>query len=125
MIHLVLPLPPSVNKAYAWYKVRHKSNLYKKWEIEAQKALKTQNKYTIVGDNWLSAMYVLHIDLHFKNGNKRIIDCGNFEKLTSDFLAHHIDGFHDHKILALSVMKKQKTGEEDLIECCIDEIITD
>ena len=36
-------------------------------EREAREALKTQNKYTIAEDNWLSAMYVLHIDLHYKN----------------------------------------------------------
>ena len=130
MIHLVLPLPPSVNKAYAGFLKRHKSNDYKKWEIQAREALKTQNKYTIAEDNWLSAMYVLHIDLHYKNWKKKVIDCWNYEKIVSDFLSGGnkpdkaiIPWFQDHKIIALSILKKQKTWPDDTIECCIDEIL--
>lgn len=130
MIHIILSLPPSMNKAYAWYPKRHKSDEYKKWEIQAREELKTQNKYTITGDNWLNAMYVLHIDLHFKNGKKRVIDCGNYEKIISDFLSWWskpenavIKWFQDHKIQALTILKKQKEDWEDRIECVIDEIL--
>lgn len=78
MIQLILPFPISVNKAYAWYPKRHKSNDYKKWEIEARNALRTQQKYTIEGDEWLSAMYIFHTQLHYKNGNKKVIDVANY-----------------------------------------------
>lgn len=122
MIHLKIPLCPSVNKAYAGFKIRHKSNDYKKWEILAWNSLKTQTKYSISWDSWLSATYILWIDLHCKNGNKRVIDCANYEKLTSDFLSHNIEWFKDHKLLSVHIMKKQKTGGEDIMEILIDEI---
>lgn len=83
-------MPPSVNKAYAGFPRRHKSNEYKKWEIEAEKEMRTQERYTIEGDNWLSATYILHTDLHYKNGKKKVIDVANYEKITSDFLCHAI-----------------------------------
>lgn len=118
-----------MNKAYAWFPRRHKSNDYKKWEVLARNALKTQNKWSIEWDKWLSAMYVLYLDLHFKNGNKRIIDCGNYEKIVSDFLSWGknkdnaiIPWFEDHKIISLTIIKKQKEWWEDTIECLIDEI---
>lgn len=46
-IHLKLPMPPSVNEAYAGYPRRHKSDKYKDWVEKADKALKTQTKYSI------------------------------------------------------------------------------
>jgi len=46
-INLILPLPISVNMAYAGYPKRHKSNEYKKWIIEAKQSLDTQTQYTI------------------------------------------------------------------------------
>ena len=74
MIHLTLPMPPSINCAYAGYPKRHKSDKYKDWIKQADNALKTQLNYSIQGDNWLNAMYILWTPLHFKNGNKRVID---------------------------------------------------
>lgn len=120
-IHLTLPMPPSVNKAYAGFPKRHKSNDYKKWEVEARKALKTQTKYSIEGDKWLNAMYVLHTDLYYKNGKKKVIDVANYEKLTSDFLSHEIPWFADHKIMSITLLKKQKK-QEDFIEILVDEL---
>lgn len=46
-IHLKLPMPPSVNEAYAGYPRRHKSDKYLEWTKLADIALKTQEKYTI------------------------------------------------------------------------------
>ena len=120
-IHLTLPMPPSVNKAYAGFPKRHKSNDYKKWEILARNALKTQEKYSIEWDKWLNAMYILHTDLHYKNGNKKVIDVANFEKLTSDFLSHEIPWFADHKIMSITMLKRQKESE-DFIEILVDEL---
>lgn len=127
-IHLTLPMPPSVNKAYAGFPKRHKSNDYKKWEVEAQKALKTQTKYSIEGDKWLNAMYVLHTDLHYKNGKKKVIDVANYEKIVSDFLSWgrkpenaKILWFADHKIMSITLLKKQKE-QDDFIEILVDEL---
>lgn len=112
-----------MNKAYAWYPRRHKSDEYKAWEIEAEKAIKQQESFEIEGDEWLSAMYILRIDLHCKNGQKKKIDVANYEKLTSDFLAHHIPWFADHKILSNTQVKKQKDPwAERTIEIYIEEI---
>ncbi len=90
MIHIKLPKPPSLNEAYAGYPRRHKSDKYVKWEHEADIAMKTQENYSIEGDNWLSAMYILWIDLHFKNGSKRKIDVANYEKIATDYLCKKI-----------------------------------
>lgn len=129
MIHLKIPLCPSVNKAYAGFKIRHKSNEYKKWEILAENSLKTQLKYSISWDSWLSATYILWIDLHYKNWKKKVLDCCNYEKIVSDFLSGWKDKtkavipwFEDHKLLSVHIMKKQKTGWEDLMEIMIDEL---
>ena len=116
-------MPPSVNKAYAGFPKRHKSNEYKKWEKEAEKALKTQVKYEIEWDNWLSAMYILWIDLHYKNGEKRKIDVCNYEKIVTDFLCKKIPWLQDHKIQTIVLLKKQKEeGTEDSLEILIDEL---
>ena len=143
MIHLKLPLPPSVNTAFAGKEIRYKSVAYKEWENIADKALRQQEQYTITGDHWLTATYVLHINLYTQKWAKRIIDCANYEKCISDFLGGYVDPvsrksltrryihlwvqripwFQDHKILSNTQMKKQKqAGEEDWIEVMIDEI---
>lgn len=128
-IHLKLPMPPSVNEAYAGYPRRHKSNKYKDWVEKADKALKMQTKYSITWDNWLNAMYILWTPLHFKNGNKRVIDVANYEKIVSDYLSWgkkpenaKIPWFSDHKIQIMTLMKKEPENWEECIELFIDEI---
>lgn len=144
MIHLTLPLPPSINAAYAWKEIRYKSATYKQWEDKVDIELRKQEAYTITGDEWLSAHYILHIDLYYKNGEKRIIDCSNYEKAISDFLGWYVDpitrkpmsrrykhlgvqripGFHDHKIIVNTQSKKQKMEwVDDWIEIVIEEVI--
>lgn len=144
MIHLKLPLPPSINSAYAGKEIRYKSDKYKKWEASADKELMKQDNFSITGDEWLKTVYVLHIDLHFKNWNKRIIDVANYEKALSDFLGGSVDKitrktygirhrhlwiqripwFHDHKIIENTQKKVQKEEwEEDWIEVFISEIV--
>ena len=125
MIHLKFSIPPSVNCAYAGYPRRHKSDKYKEWEITAEKELKTQEKYEIEGDDWLSAMYILWIDLHYKNGEKRKIDVCNYEKIVTDFLCKKIPWLEDHKIQTIVLLKKQKPeSTNDEIEIIIDELST-
>lgn len=144
MIHLKFSLPPSVNHSFGWKDIRYKTPEYKKWEQKADNELLSQEKYEIIGDEWLKAHYVLHIDLHCKNWNKRIIDCSNYEKAMSDMLwwyvnpitrkpvwrrykhlwIQRIPWFQDHKILVNTQEKKQKNElEEDWIEVFITEVI--
>ena len=120
MISLKLPLPISVNEAYAWYPRRHKSDKYKKWEIASIKALKTQQKYTITGDSWLSAIYVFHVPIYCKNGKKKIWDVANREKVLSDFLCHEIPWLADHKFLTMTLVKKDSADQ--FVEVIIEEI---
>lgn len=128
-IHLKLPKPPSINCAYAGYPKRHKSDKYKDWIKQADNALKTQLNYSIQGDNWLNAMYILWTPLHFKNGNKRVIDIWNYEKIVSDYLSGwkkpenaKIQWFYDHKIQIMTLLKKESWECEECIEIIIDEI---
>ena len=144
MIYLKLPLPPSINTAYAWKEIRYKSASHKLWEEIADKELIKQELYTITGDEWLSAHYILYINLLTKEWKKRIIDCGNYEKATSDFLGWYVDKhtrkpltrrykhlwvqripwFEDHKIIKNTQEKTQKgKDEEDWIEIIIEEIL--
>lgn len=121
MINLKLPKPPSVNEAYAGYPKRHKSQKYKDWEKMADIALLTQRKYSISWDSWLSATYVLYTPLHFKNGNKRVIDVANYEKTTSDYLCKKISWLEDHRFLTMTLIKKEPV-DGDYMEIFIDEI---
>ena len=123
MIHLKLPKPPSLNEAYAGYPKRHKSDKYKEWEKLADISMKTQPKFEIEGNKWLSAMYILWIDLYFKNGEKRKIDVANFEKIATDYLTKKIPWFLDHHVQTIVLLKKQKEeGTEDSLEILIDEL---
>lgn len=143
MIHLRFSLPPSVNHAFWWKDIRYKTPEYKRWELIADSELRKQEQYTIEGDEWLKATYIIHIDLFTNKWTKRIIDCSNYEKCISDFLWWYIDPitrqtksrkykhlwvqripwFHDHKILKNTQEKVQKIEwEEDWIEVMIDEV---
>lgn len=143
MIHLRFSLPPSVNHSFWGKDIRYKTPEYKKWEERADWELRRQEQYTIDGDEWLTARYILHIDLYTLKGTKRIIDCSNYEKAISDFLGWYVNPvtrkptsrkykhlwvqripwFHDHKILKNTQEKTQKKEwEEDWIEVIIDEI---
>lgn len=104
-IILQLPLPPSVNWLYAGYRVRHKSNEYKKWIEEAERELRRQTKYTIHGDEWLEVSYAYYMPIYNKNGSKKKVDVFNYEKSLSDFLEAHIEWFEDKKILKGNVEK--------------------
>ena len=122
LIHLILPHPISTNKAYAWYPRRHKSKEYVEWEREAEKAMRTQTKYSIEGDEWLSMTYILYTPLYCKNGKKKKIDIANYEKTTTDFLCHHIPWLEDHKILTFTGIKKEVDDKGKRIEIFIEEV---
>lgn len=84
--------------------------------------MKTQVKYSIEWENWLSAMYILWIDLHYKNGGKRKIDVANYEKIATDYLCKKIPGLFDHHIHTITLVKKQKLTDDDYLEIFIDEV---
>lgn len=105
-IILTLPfLPPSVNEAYAGYPRRHKTDKYKKFERDIDIFFRKLPKYEIEGEKFMEVRYEFHFELFFKNGNIRKRDVGNFEKILSDTLAHHIVGFEDEKIAKLILTK--------------------
>ena len=107
-IKLTLPLPPSVNSAFATNfetKRRFKSKEYSDWMDEASLSLLPQKKYGIKGDLWLKVDYIYLFPIYTKSNKKRLVDVFNYEKCLSDFLTHTIPGFADHKIKKGSVEK--------------------
>lgn len=119
-IKLILSIPPSINTAYSWYKVRHKSDKYKEWEKLAFFELQKQTKYKIKGDSWLFVSYTYYTPLFYKNWKKKVIDVFNYEKILSDFLSKQIDWFEDHKIKLWRVEKVDSI--ENIVKIEIKEI---
>ena len=118
-INITLPLPPSLNKAFAGYIKRHKSIHYTLWEREADQI---KIDYEIEGDEWLYARYEIYVDRLFcKNGTKRIIDCANYEKIATDYLAKRIKGFEDHKIKRITLEKFDCGEDKPFINIVISE----
>ena len=117
-ISLILPfLPCSVNKAFAWYKIRHKSKDYKDFEKQMTHYFLTLwEKFEITGDNWLQFNYTLYMPLFYKNGNKKVIDIANYEKTLVDELCKNIKGFEDHKIKIIIWRKVESVKLETEIE---------
>ena len=83
MTRIELPLPPSINAAYANggnKRGRHKTPAYKAWEALAGLCVKDRHR---VG----YGPYSLHIAV--RRPDKRRRDLGNLEKCLSDFLVAH------------------------------------
>ena len=83
MIKLELPLPPSVNSAYANggnKRGRHKTGKYIDWIKLASTKVKEGHRQAI-------GPYSIQIAL--ESTDKRHRDLGNFEKAVSDFLVMH------------------------------------
>lgn len=121
-IKITLPfLPISLNTAYSWYRVRHKSDKYKEFE---RKMLHFFNDYPeiyrIIWNKFLKVTYILKIPLFTKNHKIRKIDVANYEKVLSDTLSHHIEGFFDEKIKILNMQKVD--SDENITEIIIEEI---
>ena len=113
-IKLELPLPISVNKAYAWYRVRYKSNEYKQWIRQAELEMLKQTRYTITWDNWLYVHYEFLMPCYYKNGKKKVVDVANFEKVLSDFLTKNIEWFKDEHIKRI-LLSKTDSNENKVI----------
>ena len=83
MIRLVLPMPPSVNSAYANggnKRGRHKTPAYVAWERLAGVGIKDSHRLAL-------GSYSLSICL--RRPDKRGRDLGNYEKVVSDLLVAH------------------------------------
>jgi len=125
-IRMVLPMPISVNAAYASFSSdkgvrRVKSAAYSLWKAEAANACLTQDSWEIEGDGWLEVTYTYYFSLFTKEGKKRIKDVANYEKVLSDFLAEVIQGFQDHKIKRIVLVKEDSPRNE--VEVSIKELI--
>jgi Holliday junction resolvase RusA-like endonuclease len=111
----------SVNKAYAWYKVRHKSKDYKEFSNKIESYfLKHDTKYEIIWDKFLCVKYDFHFNLFNKNWNTKIKDVANYEKCLTDELCKHIKWFEDHKIKHITLSKWD--NEKEYMEVEIIEI---
>jgi len=77
-------------------------------------------KYEITGDKWLSIKYIYHFPLLCKNWKKKVRDLGNFEKVLSDTISHHIEWFEDHRIKQL--YQEKIDSEKEFVEVFIYEL---
>lgn len=115
-IQIILPVPPSVNAAYATNfktKRRFKSKAYQEFINEADAALLASGKkWKITGDSWLEVVYVFYFPIYNKNGSKKKKDLSNFEKCISDYLSSRIEGFADEKIRVIRMEKIQSITEK-------------
>jgi len=128
MIHLILPMPISVNMAYSGLARRYKSKKYKEWIREARMA--RNKKYTIIGRNWLEVTYKYYTPLYYKTAKnndgtpkEKVIDIFNYEKVLSDFIASEkstVEGFKDHMIIKGHVEKID--SERNEVEVLIEEV---
>lgn len=117
---VTLPMPPSVNGLFAGKVRRFKSKKYKEWEAIAMVVFSQQySGEEINPDAWLHTRYILHTPLYYKNGNRKKIDCANYEKATSDFLAGVLPGFEDMMIVKNTQEKRESDRNE--VECIITE----
>lgn len=120
MIILELPIPPSTNLLFAGYPKRHKSNKYKEWLNLASYSLVTQDKYKIIGDEWLTADFVFHLPLYYKNWKKKKQDLDNFLKPTLDFLTKNIEWFKDENIKEITA--KKIDSDKNIVKILIKEL---
>ncbi len=97
-IELSVTIPPSLNKLFAWYPKRHKSDDYKDWETIVELELLDQIQYNIQWNEWLEVSYSYFMPIYYKNGKKKKIDVFNFEKALTDKLCKHIPGLKDEHI---------------------------
>lgn len=117
MIKLTLPIPISVNQAYAWKARRFKSKSYKEWEQLATIEYNEQgNNWSIDWDEWLEINCRFYTNIYNKNWTKKIKDVDNYFKALLDWLANNIKGFKDHKLKRIIWEKFESKRSEVEIE---------
>lgn len=122
-IKLHIPfMPISINKAYAGYPKRHKSNDYKEFEYKMEKYfLELWIKYEIEWNNWLSIKYDFYFPIYNKNWTIKKKDLENYLKVLNDTISYHIPWFLDEKIKHISMSKWE--SEKEYIEIEIKELV--
>lgn len=115
-----LPIPISVNKAYAGTTRRHKSEGYLAWIDHANLIMNQQDQFSITWDSWLRVEYTFDLPIFYENWKKKVQDLANMEKVLSDFLVTRIPGFEDHKIKQMFLEKTD--GTTKYVTCKIYEI---
>lgn len=119
-INLILPLPISINKAYAWKSIRYKSNDYKKYEQLFNLTMNKYPTYYIEWDKWLAVNYEFYFKLYNKNWTKKVKDLWNLEKILTDCLCKRIKWLEDHKIKEIKMIKTD--NEKEFVNVIIYEI---
>jgi Holliday junction resolvase RusA-like endonuclease len=116
---VVLPMPPSVNTAYAGQTRRYKSKQYKEWE----KKCENYNNTAIVEGN-IKKEYIVTYRFfsiwYNKDGSIKTKDLHNYLKLIDDMLPKIIEGFDDAYIFQ-SRIEKIHSGREE-VEVEIEEL---
>jgi len=117
MIKATLSMPPSVNQLYAGYVRRYKSKKYKEWETEEEERemqTKQLSKYSLNGDEWLTASYQFYFPLYTKDKKIKEKDLSNYFKALEDFMGKHIQGFDDRQIKKYQNTEKIDSKRNDL-----------
>lgn len=110
-------MPPSVNEAYWWYRVRHKTDKYKDFLKRLELFfLQLDKTYSISWDSWLYVDYFFKFPLYFKNWKIRKKDLANYEKVLTDWLSHFIEWFNDEKIRIMKLEKYDSDKEGVVIK---------
>lgn len=112
-IEITLPMPPSVNTAYAGQIRRYKSKQYKKW-LELCKTFKNK-KYKVSGDEELVVSYDFYSKFYNLDGSIKRKDSSNYIKLTEDYLPNLISGFDDKQIFLHNRIAKHHSDKEIVV----------
>ena len=105
-MHIELTCPPSLNKLFAGYPKRHKSNEYEKWLRLASIELSKQTRYKIKWDEWLEINLTYFMPIYNKDWTKKTKDLDNYFKALMDFLWDNIEWFKDKNIKVIKAEKK-------------------
>lgn len=105
-MHLTFTIPPTLNKLFAGYPKRHKSDEYKQWLELASYELLQQERYKITGNEWLEVNLTYFMPIYNKNWTKKKKDLDNYFKAIMDFLWDKIEWFKDENIKVIKAEKK-------------------
>jgi len=119
MIELTLPIPISVNQAYAGFKRRFKSKPYKEYEKSAKAYYEQNYDEFDIPNGKLKVTYRFLTNWHNKDGSIKKKDVFNYEKVLSDKLSDLIPTFEDENIWKGVVEKVQ--SDKDIVEITIEE----
>ncbi len=118
-ITITLPMPPSVNQAYAGKARRFKSKQYKDWEKLCTTYPQKKHTFKYTGKG-LELHYKFFSKWYNKDESVKKKDVSNYVKLTEDMLCKIIDGLDDKYVWKFSAEKIHSGREE--VEVTIEEL---